>query len=77
MQATCVPTEEALKGIPTIKRLWRARNTLAAKLSERRAKLKREGIISDTIGTDESSSDNDDDTSDLWVSLLSITCNHW
>lgn len=68
--ATCVPTEDTLKGIPTIKRLWRARNTLSAKLSERRAKLKREGIISDSIGTDESSSENEEDASDLWVRVF-------
>jgi len=67
---SCVPAEAALSAIPTIKRRWRARNTLGSKLSERRAKLKREGIIADTLATDESSSDDDGNATEL-----SVWCN--
>jgi hypothetical protein len=70
MEASCVPPERTIEGIPKLKRLWRARNTLGSKLSERRAKLRREGIITDEADSDESASDSEDDAenSDLSVS---------
>jgi hypothetical protein len=67
--ALCVPPEQALASAPKLKRLWKARNSLSAKLSERRARLKREGIIAHEYATDEDSSTGAEDDGDRERSL--------
>jgi len=61
MAAMCAPLEQCMAGVPKLKRLWKARNSLSSKLSERRAMLKREGIITDVAVVSDSSTDDDDD----------------
>eukprot|EP00277_Geminigera_cryophila_P021849 CAMPEP_0179479650 /NCGR_PEP_ID=MMETSP0799-20121207/57840_1 /TAXON_ID=46947 /ORGANISM="Geminigera cryophila, Strain CCMP2564" /LENGTH=444 /DNA_ID=CAMNT_0021291393 /DNA_START=168 /DNA_END=1500 /DNA_ORIENTATION=- len=71
MEAMCAPLEQCMAGVPKLKRLWKARNSLSSKLSERRAKLKREGIITDVAVVSDSSTDDDDDEE----SELLVWCN--
>jgi len=70
--------EQTHQALPKLKRLWKARNTLSSKLSERRAKLRREGIIDDDhdqsfeSDDDDDTDDANDDSSELWVSAFFI-----
>ena len=76
MEASCATPELAKQAIPKLKRLWKARNELSSKLSERRAMLRREGIITrcDGASTDDGQEDGDsnEDSSELLVSTESV-----
>jgi hypothetical protein len=76
MQASCATPELAKQAMPKLRRLWKARNELSSKLSERRAMLRREGIIDHCGGAsceqDEEDEDSEDDSSELSVNTESV-----
>ena len=57
----CATPETVEASVPKLKRLWKARNCLESKLRQQRARLKREGIITEAYGTEDSSSGDDDE----------------
>ena len=66
--------------MPKLRRLWKARNELCSKLSERRAMLRREGIIDHCDGAsceqededEDSEEDSEDGSSELSVNTESV-----
>jgi hypothetical protein len=76
MEASCATPELAKQAMPKLKRLWQARNELSSKLSERRAMLRREGIIDHCDGIsceqEEEEEDSEDDSSELSVNTESV-----
>jgi hypothetical protein len=76
MEASCATPELAKQAMPKLKRLWQARTELSSKLSERRAMLRREGIIDHCDGIsceqEEEEEDSEDDSSELSVNTESV-----
>jgi hypothetical protein len=76
MGASCATPELAKQAMPKLRRLWKARNSLSSKLSERRAMLRREGIIAHCNGAscdeEEGDGDDDDDSTELSASPDSV-----